>query len=495
MEVKIPLKLKDFQVVSNNTTKEEVKSDLKGILNFMYEEENAIFESSDKFFNVCRYLRNNKKQQANSMGRYMELNTSVEYSYQNYNINEIFRTTVIGKVYGYIQSANIFRILNDFESRNYKEIKKIYKERYITKTPKEQVIKAHIHRFFEKGQAVASRPSAAKEFNTSQADMYFCTKPEIKNGNIFITIKLSKGKTTLKFRIPKSKRFLENFEKYSRPNVVIENGKLVFIFTVFKEVKEKEYKNLLGVDIGKLESFVATAVYVDEKKHSAPFYATKDVNVLTKRIDGLFREIERIDNKIKINKKCNHLEKVEILKVERQRKRNKISVLKEKKTELQARAVVKIADRTKSAIVIERLNWSDKSGKWERSIIQEKTKNLAKANGIEVFEINPRDTSKRCWKCGEKITYNNKTRQTKCKKCEIKVDRDVLASRNIAKKKNREIFKLALKQRDDRATQIRELYAGSLYDKGNLEVKPVENPFNVVKMKTLHCSVSSFDKS
>ena len=495
MEVKIPLKLKDFQVVSNNTTKEEVKSDLRGILNFMYEEEKAMFESSDKFFNVCTYLRNNKKQKANSMGRYMGLNTSVEYPYQNYNINEIFRSVTIDKCYGYIQSANIFRILNDFESRDYKEIKRMYKERYITKVPKEQVIKAHIHRFFEKGQAVASRPSAAREFNTSQADMHFCTKPEIKNGNIFITIKSSKGETTLKFRIPKSKRFTEGFEKYSRPNVVMENEQLVFIFTVFKEVQEKEYKNLLGVDIGKVESFVATSVYIDEKKYSAPFYATKDVNVLTKRIDGLFREIERIDNKIAINERCNHPEKVEILRVERKRKRNKISKLKEKRAELQARAVVKIADRTKSAIVIERLNWSDKSGKWERSIIQEKTKNLAKANGIEVFEINPRDTSKKCWKCGEKISYNSKTRQTKCKKCETKVDRDVLASRNIVKKKNKEIFKSALKQRDDRATQIRELYAGSLYDKGNLEDKPVENPFNVVEMKALHCSVSSFDKS
>ena len=97
--------------------------------------------------------------------------------------------------------------------------------------------------------------------------------------------------------------------------------------------------------------------------------------------------------------------------------------------------------------------------------------------------------------CGEKISYNSKTRQTKYKKCETKVDRDVLASRNIVKKKNKEIFKSALKQRDDRAAQIRELYAGSLYDKGNLEDKPVENPFNVVEMKTLHCSVSSFNKS
>jgi hypothetical protein len=495
MEVKIPLKLKDFQVVSDNTTKEEVKSNLKAMLDFIYKEEKAVFESSNKFFNICTYIRNNKKQQANSMGRYMGLNTSVEYPYQNYNINEIFRSVTIDKCYGYIQSANIFRILNDYESRDYKEIKKIYKERYITKAPKDQVIKAHIHRFFEKGQVVASRPNGAREFNTSQADMYFCTKPEIKDGNIFITIKLSKGEITLKFRIPESQRFTEGFKKYSRPNIVIENEQLVFIFTVFKEVEEKEYKNLLGVDIGKVESFVATSVYVDEKKYSAPFYATKDVNVLTKRIDGLFKEIKRIDNKIAINERCNHPEKVEILKVDRQRKRNKISKLKDKRAELQARAVVKIADRTKSAIVIEELNWSDKSGKWERSIIQEKTKNLAKANGVEVFEINPKDTSKKCWKCDKKISYNSKTRQIKCKRCETKVDRDVLASRNIVKKKNKEIFKSALKQRDDKAAQIRGLYAGSLYDKGNLEVKPVENPSNVVKMKALHRSVSSFNKS
>ena len=39
MEVKIPLKLRDFQVVSDNTNKEEVIKDLKEILDFMYKEQ------------------------------------------------------------------------------------------------------------------------------------------------------------------------------------------------------------------------------------------------------------------------------------------------------------------------------------------------------------------------------------------------------------------------------------------------------------------------
>lgn len=498
MEVKIPLKLRDFQVVSDNTNKEEVIKDLKEILDFIYKEEEMLFSSSDRFFSMCNYMRNNKKQQSNSMGRYMELNTSVDYPYQNYNINSAFRSIAIDKAYGYIQSANLFRILNDFNTRDAKEIRKIYRSRHITKVPTKQVVEAHIHRFYNKGNVVASRLGPAREFNLSQTDMFFCTKTEVVDNNIFITVKLSKGETTLKFRIPKHERFTDNVKKYSRPNVVLEDGDLLFIFTVFKDVEEKEYDNIMGVDIGKVESFVATVVYTDEKEYSAPFFSTKNVNVLTKRIDGLFKEIDRLDKKIKLNEKCNHPEKVEVLEEERRRKRNKISILKEQRASLQANTIVKIANDNKSNIVLEYLNWSgNKSGKWERAIVHEKIENLAKANGIKVSKVSARDTSNNCPKCDKKVSHNSKTRMTTCKNCNKKLDRDVLASRNIAKRKNKKVFKELLKQKENRVARIRESYAGFLYEEDSrvLQDKPVENLLKCNQSYNTTCSNCSFDKS
>ena len=497
MEVKIPLKLRNFQVVSDNTNKEEVIKDLKEILDFIYKEEEMLFSSNDRFFSVCDYLRNNKKQQSNSMGRYMGLNTSVEYPYQNYNVKSAFRSIAIDKTYSYIQSANLFRILNDFDTKDVKEIKRIYRSRHITKTPTTQVVEAHIHRFYNKGDVVASKPGPAKEFPLSQTDMFYCTKTEVVDNNIFITVKLSKGETTLKFRIPKHERFTDNVKKYSRPNVVLEEDNLVFIFTVFKDVEEKEYNNIMGVDIGKVESFVATVVYTDEKEYSAPFFSTKNVNVLTKRIENLFEEIKRIDNKIEINERCNHPEKVEVLEEERRRKRNKISILKDQRASLQANTIVKIADANKSNIVLEELNWVDKGGTWERAIVHEKIENLAKANGIEVSKVSARDTSNNCPKCNRKVSHNSKTRMTTCKKCNKKLDRDVLASRNIAKRKNKEVFKELLKQKENSAARIRESYAGSLYEKVSrvLQDKPVENLLKCNQSYNTTCSNCSFDKS
>ena len=498
MEVKIPLKLRDFQVISDNTNEKEVIKDFKEILNFIYKEEEILFSSNDRFFNMCNYMRNNKKQQANSMGRYMGLNTSVDYPYQPYNIKSAFRSIAIDKTYGYIQSANLFRILNDFNTKDVKEIRRIYRSRYINKVPTKQVVATHIHRFYNKGNVVASRPGPAKEFPLSQTDMFYCTKTEVINNDIFITVKLSKGETTLKFRIPKHERFTDNVKKYSRPNVVLEDDNLVFVFTVFKDVEEKEYDNIMGVDIGKVERFVATVVYTDEKEYSAPFFATKNINVLTKRIDGLFEEIKRIDKKIKINEKCNHPEKVEVLQEERQRKRKKISILKEQRASLQANTIVKIAGENESNIVLEYLNWSgNKSGKWERAVIHEKIENLAKANGIEVSKVSAKDTSNNCPKCNKKVSHNSKTRETTCKNCNKKLDRDVLASRNIAKRKNKEVFKELLKQKENRAAQIRESYAGSLYEKDSrvLQDKPVENLLKCNQNYNTTCSNCSFDKS
>jgi hypothetical protein len=495
MEVKIPLKLKDFEVISDNTNKEEVINDLKEILDFIYEEEKILFNSDKEYKQVCDYISNNKKQNSNSMGRYMGLKTSVDYSYQNYNINEVFRSISIDKSYGYIQSDNLFTILKETKLTNAKEIRKLYKEKYITKAPTTHVINTHLHRFYNKEETKATKPSPAKEFPLSQTDMHFCSKPEIIDNNIYITVKLSKGKTTLKFRIPNDERFTNNVTKYSRPNVIIQNDKLVFVFTVFKDVEEKEYKNIMGVDIGKIESFVATVVFVDDKEYSAPYFSTKNINVLTKRIKNLFEEINRLDRKIEINERCNHPEKVEVLKEERRRKRNKISILKEQRASLQANTIVKIADENKSNIVLEELSWVDKGGTWERAIVHEKIENLAKANGIEVSKVSARDTSNNCPKCDKKVSHNSKTRKTTCKNCNKKLDRDVLASRNIAKRKNKEVFKELLKQKENRAARIRESYAGFLFNEKKLEDKPVENLLKCNQNYNTTCSNCSFDKS
>ena len=166
-----------------------------------------------------------------------------------------------------------------------------------------------------------------------------------------------------------------------------------------------------------------------------PFHTSRQVNVLTRRIDNLYKELEALDRKIETNKQCHNFKTAEKLEIERSRKRAKISALKKKRAELEAGQIVKIAHKTGSNIALEGLAWvGSQSGTWERSIKQQKIADLAHSNGIEVKKVSAKNTSQEYPKCGGKVTHNSKTRKATCKECHKQLDRDVLASRNIAEK-------------------------------------------------------------
>lgn len=434
-EVVIPLKLRDFEVVSDNTTKKAVIRDLREILDFVYKEQELLYNSDERYNLVCDRIRNSKKHSANTVARYMGLRTSVEYPYQKYNINYVFGSIVVNKSYGYIQSDNLFAILKSTNLTDIAEIRNWYKNAYKTKAPIKAVIKAHLHRFYNKGQTEATKPAPSKEFPLSQADMNFCSKPEVKDGYIYFTLKLSKGKTTLKFKIPEKPRFTENVIKFSRPTLIVKKNRVVFVFSVFKHVEPKKYQNTVGVDVGKKEGFVATSKIANGEKYSTPFHTSRQVNVLTKRIDNLYKELKALDRKIEVSKQYRHFRTAEKLEIERSRKRDKISAPKEKRAELEANQIVEIAHETGSGIALEDLTWvGGKSGTWERSLKQRKITDLARSNGIEVKKVSAKNTSQECPNCGGKVTHNTKTRKTTCRECQKRLDRDVLASRNIAER-------------------------------------------------------------
>jgi len=52
--------------------------------------------------------------------------------------------------------------------------------------------------------------------------------------------------------------------------------------------------------------------------------------------------------------------------------------------------------------------------------------------GREVIKVNPRNTSQNCSGCGQKVPKSLATRVHNCSYCNLSLDRDINAARNIA---------------------------------------------------------------
>ncbi len=80
--------------------------------------------------------------------------------------------------------------------------------------------------------------------------------------------------------------------------------------------------------------------------------------------------------------------------------------------------------------------------RWSYANLIQKIKYKAGLEGVPVIEVSPRNTSKTCSRCGHVNKKFKDERMFTCPKCGLKLDRDLNASINIAKK-GMEKFKLS----------------------------------------------------
>lgn len=123
--------------------------------------------------------------------------------------------------------------------------------------------------------------------------------------------------------------------------------------------------------------------------------------------------------------------KSETLYTEYLRVRSKISRLKNERVLRVANQIMSIAQQYNASIILENLSWTPHS-KWEHSIQQEAIQSKATRVGIRVKKVSPKNTSQSCPTCKNRITHS--ARATRCIQCQKTLNRDVLASRNIALK-------------------------------------------------------------
>ena len=198
---------------------------------------------------------------------------------------------------------------------------------------------------------------------------------------------------------------------------------------------KSNWKNVLGVDLGKVKLFSAVALYEDNT-FSPEYIPSKELKHLSNKVDRLVEHQDGVFNKIRRANAYNYMEQ-SITNHQRRRDndyyltRRKLTRIKAYISKLTANEIVAIAlENQCKEIHLENLHWLLAKGrKWDYSQIQKDVEQLALIFGIKIFRINPAYTSNRHPFTGEKgktvgreIVFSDGTRY----------DRDHLASINIA---------------------------------------------------------------
>jgi IS605 OrfB family transposase len=424
----IPLNLKQFQVTTPNITTKQVEEQLRLLMGWLKAEQNTFYETnfdtlSEKIINAEQPLTGS----LNSLGRKLGVNPTNPAEHHTYNMAEMFRASVLSKMGGHLQNNILVNLITTMPSPTSVKVIAAYKKDYpFAPTPTSEFVKRTILRL-EKG-VLHGVPSGDGVLLFWATDTHY-SKLVSDTKMIHFTVRLPVlGSVTLSFKIPNGARF--QGDKVTRPNVFLtKHNQLVFGFTVQQRSLPKlTTSNVFGVDLGRVVPFVGTVVDPVNSSYTPAFLPNKQVNNISTKIKTLTSLTNQLWVKETMNKIKGYERKAEILRVERLRVRGKISRLKNERTHRMATQIVMIATQYNAVITLENLDWVENS-KWEQSLQQQTITTKAERSGVRVKKINPAHTSNTCPTCLTPTTHTN--RSTYCPKCTKKLDRDVLASRNI----------------------------------------------------------------
>lgn len=419
----VPLNLRSFKVA--NATNKSVEKSFRSMMEWMRNSQEEYYSHHlDELVSMFSSGDTRMSGSLNSLGRKLGIEPHTKAEYQPFNKSEMFRASVLAQSAGFIQNELLLSVILDSEPSDPAEIIMAYRKSYPNfKAPTFQYVKRTCDRL-DLG-ILHSAPKADGVLHLWACDTHYCRLG--RDGNrAFLTIKLDDiGLTTLVFDIPKKERF---DGKLTRPNVFLDKkSRLTFGFTVEKKAGERiSNEGFVGVDLGVVEPFVATVV--NEDSYSAPILPSKTINKITSKIRQLKLHSASIYRLETLNKD-RHPEKAEIQRIERLRIRSKISRLKQERNHHIAAQIVDVARTYNVNIACENLSWVPNS-KWDQSRAQDAIGHKARTHGVRVKKVNAKNTSNACPKCGSEVKHHART--TFCKQCRKSLNRDILASRNIA---------------------------------------------------------------
>ena len=441
---------------------EQLSTDLAQMVTWMAEAELEVLTSTEFHDLAVEALRGERPTGSlNSWGR--KRLPRYDFEFQKYNMNEMLTTNVVGVLETYAVSVGLFQVMSTHPKETKPEkILSHYKGAYPNAPhPTSGMVRAHLIRYHKKGERKASLPGVSAKLNLAVCDTHFAPKAFRDDNNllsiIFQVKTPSHGLTNIHLRLPQStERF--GTGKVCRPTIRLNNkGQVVFDIAIEHEVKQRDTNKVVGVDLGKVEPFVATVIDPKDKYRSAPYHT----NYKRRLVSLVKKEQKRRDLSHHLYEKAdlcegyNRTDHANVLRTEAKRVSTKATRIKHEISQCIAGQVVEIADQNNAHIAVENLSWLDaKGGRWPHAEIQSRIENTAKRYGLKLIKVSAKNTSRTCSRCGSKVSNNSKTRVGTCTTCGFSLDRDVSASREIALRavsntRNRERMRSLLRQREE----------------------------------------------
>ena len=443
----------------NKVNTEQVSADLARMSTWMAEAEREVLASTEFHNLALKVLEGDRPTGSlNSWGR--KRLSRYDFSFQKYNMNEMLVTNVVSVLEAYAVSVGLFQVMSTHNKEtNPKRILSYYRSAYPdAPQPTNGMVRAHLGRYHVKGERKASLPGVSAKMNLAVCDTYFAPKASRDDNdllNIVVQVKTpSYGLIRLYLRLPDNERFGKG--KVCRPTIRLNNkGQVVFDITIEHEIDERQAKKFVGVDLGKVEPFVAAVIDPTMKHRSAPFHANykRRLGSLVKAEKKRHDLVSHLYNRAEACSIHNRTDHADVLRTEARRVSAKATRIKHEINQCVANQIVEIADQNDANVSLENLSWLDsQGGRWPHAEIQSRIENTAKRYGLKVTKVSAKNTSKTCSHCGGKISNNTVTRIGTCTSCGFSLDRDVSSSREIALRavsntKNRERMRSLLRQR------------------------------------------------
>ena len=439
---------------------EQVERDLAQMVAWMAEAEREMLASQEFHDLAIKALQGDRPTGSlNSWGR--KRLSRYDFEFQKYNMNEILVSNVAGTLELYAMSVGLFQVMSTHSKETGPEkILSYYRDTYPdAPQPTSGMARAHLIRYHKKGERKASLPGVSARLNLAVCDTHFAPKAFRDNINplsVVVQVKTpAYGLTKIYLRLPNNEsRFSDG--KVCRPTIRLNNkGQVVFDVAIEHEIEIRQTKKITGVDLGKVEPFVATVIDPESKHRSAPYHAN-----YKRRLGSLVKAEKRrrtlashLYERANLCEKYSRDQHAQVLRTEAKRVSAKATRIKHEISQCVASQAVKIADQNDAHIAVENLSWLDSQGRrWPHAEIQHRIENTAKRYGIKVTKVSARNTSRTCSHCGGRVSNNSKTRVGYCTTCGFSLNRDVSASREIGLRavsnaRNREKIRSLLRQR------------------------------------------------
>ena len=444
----------------NGVDAKQVERDLAQMVTWMAQAEQEVLASQEFHNLTLGALKGGRPSGSfNCWGR--KRLSRYDFSFQKHNMNEMLVTNVVGVLEAYAVSVGLFQVMSTHPKETKPErIASHYRGAYPdAPQPTSGMVRAHLRRYHVKGERKASLPGVSARLNLAVCDTYFAPKTfrdEKDPLNVIVQVKTpSYGLTKIFLRLPDNEsRFGDG--KVCRPTIRLNNkGQVVFDIAIEHEVQQRDTNKVVGVDLGKVEPFVATVIDLESKYRSAPFHVN-----YKRRLGSLVKaERKRRDLSAHLYKRASLCEKynrgqhAQVLRTEAKRVSAKATRIKHEISQCVANQVVEIADQNNAYLSLENLSWLDaKGGRWPHAEIQSRIEKTAKRYGLKVVKVSAKNTSKTCSRCGGRVSNNSRTRVGACTTCGFLLNRDVSASREVGLRavsnaRNRDRMRYLLRQR------------------------------------------------